>query len=216
MKNNVILILLCCISVLFYQCDESGIAPTGSIRFDDMRVGQKSIYAGFSSKTPHSDSDTAYKPTGDTIVLTVVAQDANGFKISEEWLNSRIKTVYYYFKIEGDSLLVRPQPGESVTGSIIFYRKQLSYALKDMNLPVWTANRWTVMENEGIKKSFGKIKSVSILNQKYDNVLAYYDSTAIAWDGNAQIELYTMANGFVCFQFIGYFNPRGTLFYKIP
>lgn len=202
--------------VLLSHCDSQSVEPGNHINFDNMQIGQQSKYAGYNSRTPKSDSDTAYSATGDTIVLTVIAKDENGFKISEESLNKKVKTVYYYFQIAGDSLFVKPQPGETALGSALISQKHLSYVLNDNNLPKWTANQWGVIDQSGVLKGFGIVENVKILNTNYNSAIAFYDSTEIIWDGPAYTKLYSKRSGFISFQTTGYFAPNGNIFYLIP
>jgi hypothetical protein len=216
MKKYVNIVIGLAMTMVFTHCHRENVESNSHINFNNLQIGQQSKYVSYTSRTPHSESDTAYKATGDTIVLTVIAKDENGYKVSEEWLNKKVKTVYYYFQTTGDSLFVKPQTGETLVFSALFPHKHLSYTLIDNNLPKWTLSRWGVMNQQGVIKGFGKIDSINILNQKFDSVLSFYDSDAIVWDGPAFTQLYTKSTGFISFQFIGYFRPYGTLYYLIP
>ncbi len=216
MKKYVNIIKFLALIVVFSHCYRESVNSNNHISFDNLQIGQQSQYAGYTSRMPHSESDTAYKSTGDTIVLTVIAKDENGYKISEEWLNKKVKTVYYYFQTKDDSLFVKPQTGETLIFSSLFRQKNPSFVLTDNNLPKWTANKWSVIDQSGVLKSFGKVNNVNILNNKYDSAIAFYDSNDIIFDGPAYTKLYTKSSGFISFQSIGYFAPSGTIYYLIP
>ena len=99
---------------LFSQCKKETVVTTSNhINFENLAIGQKSYYINFKSKNPTLDSDTAFKATTDTILLKVIDKNENGFLIREEWLNTLILPAQYYFKIQGDTLIVKPATNQT-------------------------------------------------------------------------------------------------------
>ncbi len=94
--------------------DTNIIGPT--IRFDSLAVGQRSRYLGFDGYKACTGDGLNFIYSNDTLVLEIVGQDANGFKVAETlhyvdtvsvWYNQHIDTTYYYYlTVEHDSLHV--------------------------------------------------------------------------------------------------------------
>ena len=202
---------------LFSQCKkETVVTASNHINFENLAIGQKSYYINFKSKNPTLDSDTAFKATTDTILLKVIDKNENGFLIREEWLNTLILSAQYYFKIQGDTLLVKPLTNQTQIESAFFNSKHTLYILNDKNLPLWKATRWAVLKDVNVFNGFGKLENVKILNKNYSAALAFYDSNQIVFDGPAYAKIYTKSDGFISFQTIGGFAPYGSLFNLLP
>lgn len=217
MKNYFNLFIVFTTLFLFSQCKkETANTNFNHINFDSLAIGQKSYYINFKSKNPTLDSDTAFKATPDTILLKVIDKNENGFLIREEWLNTLILPAQYYFKIEGDTLLVKSLSNQTQIESAFFNSRHASYILVDKNLPVWKATRWAVLKDLGVLKGFGKVENVKILNKNYSAALAFHDSNQIVVDGPALTKIYTKSNGFISFQTIGGFAPYGSIFNLLP
>ena len=202
---------------LFSQCKkETVVTASNHINFENLAIGQKSYYINFKSKNPTLDSDTAFKATTDTILLKVIDKNENGFLIREEWLNTLILPTQYYFKIQGDTLFVKPLTNQTQIESAFFNSKHTLYMLTDKNFPLWKATRWAVLKDVNVFNGFGKLENVKILNRNYSSAFVFYDSNAIVFDGPAYSKFYTKTDGFISFQTIGGFAPYGSLFNLLP
>ena len=149
--------------LIFTNCNKCIVEPTNThIHFNNLAVGQKSLYVRFESRNVWSDSDTTFKQMADTLVLRVVAQDSNGFKIAEEIFPRNIATFYYYFNIKNDSLYVKPLPSAQGINSVVFNFGATTFTLKDNNLPKWTLNQWGKPKDLTIVEAFGKNRRFSI------------------------------------------------------
>lgn len=212
---NLLYVLPACF--LFIHCHKDvKLNASEHINFDSLSVGQTSSYAHFTSRMPWSDSDTAYKASSDSLILTIVDKDENGFKVSEQWLHNKKAPAIYYFKIDGDSLFVKPMINEVETRSEVFASQRSSFLLSDKNLPLLTTTRWAVLKDLGAIKAFGKVENVRILDKTYNNAIANYDAVQIIFDGPAITKIYSKADGFLSFQTIGSFRPNGNNYYLIP
>lgn len=217
MKKYLILLVIFTTVILFTQCKKETVITTSNhVNFENLAIGQKSYYINFKSKNPTLDSDTAFKVTTDTILLKVIDKNENGFLIKEEWLNTLILPAQYYFKIQGDTLLIKPVSSQTQIESAFFNSKHTLYILTDKNLPVWKATRWAVLKDLNVFKGFGKVENVKILNKNYSSAIAFYDSNQIVVDGPAYAKIYTKADGFISFQSIGGFAPYGSIFNLMP
>ena len=217
MKKYLNLLVVFTAVFLFSQCKKETVITTSNhINFENLAIGQKSYYINFKSKNPTLDSNTAFKATTDTILLKVIDKNENGFLIKEEWLNTLILPAQYYFKIQGDSLLVKPISSQTQIESAFFNSKHALYILTDKNFPLWKATRWGVLKDLNVFNGFGKLENVKILNKNYSTALAFYDSNQIVVDGPAYAKLYTKSNGFISFQTIGGFAPYGSIFNLMP
>ena len=217
MKKYLSLLVVFATVFISIQCKKQTVnPPSNHINFENLAIGQKSYYVNFKSKNPTLDSDTAFKVTTDTILLKVIDKNENGFLIREEWLNTLILPAQYYFKIQGDTLLVKPASNQTQIESAFFNSKHALYILTDKNFPVWKATRWAVLKDLGVLKGFGKVENVKILNKNYSAALAFHDSNQIVFDGPALSKIYTKSDGFITFQTIGGFAPYGSIFNLIP
>ena len=202
---------------LFSQCKKETVVTTSNhINFENLAIGQKSYYINFKSKNPTLDSDTAFKATTDTILLKVIDKNENGFLIREEWLNTLILPAQYYFKIQGDTLIVKPATNQTQIESAFFNSKHALYMLTDKNFPLWKATRWAVLKDLNVSKGFGKLENVKILNKNYSSAFAFYDSNATVFDGPAYSKIYTKSDGFISIQTVGGFAPYGSIFNLMP
>ena len=205
--------------LMFTNCDNTSIEPinTGNhINFNNMLVGQKSSYVRFESRNVWQDSDTTFKQTADTLNLTIVSQDENGFKISEDQLPKKIATFFYYFTIKNDSLLVKPVTGSVSINSTIFNFGASKFVLKDTNLPKWTLTKWARPKDLTITEGFGKTGDFTIMGKRYTDAFAYYNSNPMIFDGPLVVQLYTKADGFISFQALGGLAPFGSIYNLIP
>jgi hypothetical protein len=208
MKNVLILGSLI-VFIAFISCKKDETTPNenNNIRFDDMKVGQKSRYVKWEGFPWHGEADTTYKQVSDTVTLTIVAQDSAGFKISETH-NAGTSSIYY-FKIEGDSLKVKPFEPNGEFSSFVFYQPKTSYVLKDNNLDKIELSRWAVPKNTSVVKKFFKAENFKINNTAYTSAISYYDTNPIIVDGPAFYSIYTKEKGFISFQRFGGFAPIG-------
>ncbi len=202
---------------LFNSCEKEQVntPANGNIQFNNLAVGQKSIYIGFKSRMPWSDSDTAYKPLNDTLILTIIEKNDTGFRVKEERTDVSFKPSFYYFKIVGDSLFVKPSITDYVNSSVLIGGPK-SFVLKNNGLSKYTVNRWNVLKDVYSLTGFGILNDVTILNKKYETTLMYHNPNAMVFDGQAYTRIYTPEDGFLCFEALGGFAPFGTIFYLTP
>jgi hypothetical protein len=208
MKNALILVSILIIFTTI-SCKKEDTPPDagGNIQFDNLKVGQKSRYVKWQSKKWWEETDTTFKQMPDTVTLTIVSQDTAGFKVSESHNAGTSST--YYFKIEGDTLRVKPFVPNGEFGSFLFYSSNMSFVLKDNNLEKTVLTRWAVPKNMNVVKSFYKVENFKINATTYDNAIAYFNSMPIIVDGPAIFNIYKKEKGFISFQSLGGFAPLG-------
>lgn len=190
------------------------VIPQNSLKIDfsNLAVGQESRYARLTAQKYWSESDTTYKNGNDTLILRIESQDEFGFKVSESHTSLKIATLYYYFKVVGDSLFVKPLPQMSLLNSMVFSPAPQSFFLKDTGQPVLTLNKWWLPKDVGITEGVGRVLDVRINNILYDKTLVDYNFKPIAFDGQAIVKIYTRTNGFISFQAVGGFTQTGLMY----
>jgi hypothetical protein len=208
MKNALILgSILMILTVISCKKEDTTPDVGSNIRFDNLKVGQKSRYVKWQSKKWWEEADTTFKQIPDTVTLTIVSQDTAGFKVSESHNAGTSST--YYFKTEGDTLRVKPFMPNGEFGSFLFYTANMSFVLKDNNLEKTALTRWAVPKNMNVVKGFYKVENLKINATTYDNAIAYFNSNPIIVDGPAIFNIYNKEKGFISFQSLGGFAPLG-------
>ena len=211
--RNLIFFSLIIVSLSACKKQVSELPVSNKINFENLAVGQKSQYVRWTSKNPWSESDTAYQLTTDTISLTIIGFDNNGFKVAETEKGS-IRT-NYYFKIQNDSLSIYAYEKINFGGSILVKGSQ-KFPLKDVNLPKRTLNRWAVPKNRDFEESFGKTNTFSVTGKEYSDAFIYYNTLLTAFDGPGLVRIYTPKDGFISIQSAGGLLPLGTVYNLIP
>lgn len=206
---------------LFASCERADIDPNSThINFENLAVGQKSQYVRWESKNVWSDSDTSFKQTTDTLSLTVQSKDSIGFLVAEEHLNKKAPTVFYYFKVQGDSLYIIPnvethqQP--PFINSVLFSFGTRQYPLKDNGLKKFDLNRWATPKDLNIKELFGLATNFKIMGKTYESAIGYYNGQSVVADGPVIVRLYSKKDGFISLQALGGFAPFGNIYNLIP
>jgi hypothetical protein len=186
------------------------------INFSNLQIGQKSIYVRSESMSWRNDSDTTFKKMTDTLHLKIIEKDANGFKVEEFHFNKKRPTVYFYFNVAGDSLIIKAVPSTSSAGSSMFINDSQTFTLKEQGLTKWTANRWVIPQNIPFGKSFGYVENATINGINYAKALGSYDSNQTIFDGPFRIKLYSKEAGFLSVQNLGSLAPGAEIWNLLP
>lgn len=180
--------------------------PTNNhIKFDQMAVGQKSQYVVWASENFEQESDTTFKQTTDTLTLTIYNEINGVFWVKEERNSNTLRSDYYSFSINNDTLKVAEPSGVSISTQppIIFQYGSYHYHLRDNNLPLWTTNRWGKPNNVVSNQKFGKVSSVKIMGKTYTDVFIYYNTESVPSTYPTVAVIYSKKDGFISFQYLG-------------
>lgn len=192
-----------------------------NIRFDNMAVGQSARYLGLFGENYFMPTTNDYSYTNDTLVLRVIGEDANGFKVAESlhyvgdvhpWMAGDKDSIYiYYLKVENDSLRAKPI-GSDGPGSRIF-----NYNIWNWGLPLKDISSQEV-EISGWKTTFGYCEcrqegyaeDVTLFYQTYSgrsNVIV--ENSAMAWDGAGETYVFSKKHGILRFSSYGWWTQSG-------
>jgi hypothetical protein len=204
---------------LFWQCNNENVAPVqAKINFDNLAVGQKSLYVAWESNNIW-DQNVTFKQTTDTLSLTVISEELDGFKVEEKQFNQpNYPPYYYYFKTRGDSLYIQPLPTITLypTYNILFLGGSLQYILKDNNLPKLLTNQWGTPTEGKPTELIGKINNIKIMDKEYDTAFVYFNSRDRVFDGPTITRIYTKKDGFISFQPFGGKTKFARIYNLIP
>ncbi len=217
MKKYVISSLWAIVILVFSNCQPDKVEPSSNnINFENLAVGQKSLYVRWESFRAFDDKDTTFKATTDTVFLLIESKDDAGFKVKEEHLNKKIASRFYYFKIKNDTLYVKSADENNEIGSILFNFGKLSYPLKDNGLEKLTLNRWAFPQSLNTNELFGKTGEFTVMGKTYSDAFAYYNGLPIIADGPMITRIYTKKDGFITFHALGGLIPFGSIYMLLP
>ncbi len=187
------------------------------INFNDLKVGQTSVYVRQETANWRRESETPTLTT-DTIQLKIVSQDELGFKVEEWRFNSYPNNNnYYYFKIINNSLQVTPI---SIPNFSLFFVPQGQHILtfNEQVLQKWVLNKWLIPSSLRINgNSQGFIDSVTVNGIRYGKTFGRFDVSLVPTDGPIFVQLYSKSAGFISFQTLGYiFTTGGDVWTLIP
>jgi hypothetical protein len=181
-------------------------APT-KINFTKLAVGQQSIYIKWNIERIYDAANTKFTQTQETLSLTVVSKNAKGFKIEEKQLIGGVPSVFYNFRVQGDSIFVEKISNALSLNSVLFNFKanKIAFLLKDAGLSTWALNRWAVPTNfnQTSLVEFGKVQNFTIMGTLYNKAIGYYNGQDSVFDGFTRVVLYTVKDGFICFHAFG-------------
>ena len=182
------------------------LAPS-KINFTKLAVGQQSTYVKWDIERIFDAANTKFTQTQESLSLTVVSKSAKGFKIEEKQLTGEEPSVFYTFKVQGDSLFVEKISDAQSLNSVLFNFniKKIGFLLKEAGLPTWTLNRWAVPTNFDQTElvEFGKVRRFTIMGKFYNKAMGYYNGQDSVFDGFTRIVLYSSKDGFICFHAFG-------------
>lgn len=191
------------------DCPEISIPAAGNgIRFDSMAVGQSAKYIGLLGENYRSLSTDDYAYTDDTLLLEIVAEDINGFKVAEslryvdavdDWMGfEKDSTYFYYLKVENDSLRMQP------IGSLFLRSRLFAYVAGQMGLPLkkittpqvsiagWKTNLpYCECRQEGYTVDY------ELFGLTYDYLNVIVENSSMAFDGNGETYVFSPNHGIV-------------------
>ncbi len=223
--RHLLLFLLLATTLFIAGCckDDDADPLTGNpIQFDHPAVGQSSRYLVLTGENYFSSSNDDYAYANDTLILTIVSEDPNGFRVKEEmhYLDSvhvvldyeKDSVYYYYLKVEDDSLRVRPV-GTGYVHSRIFSG---SFWYHNAGLPLQKTDAASV-EILGWKTSFpycecrkeGLAAQFDLFGVTYQNLNVIRDDSPMMLDGPGNTYVYTAGYGIVRFTEANWWTQSG-------
>ena len=204
----------------------TGPPAAGLIRFDSMAVGQISKYIGLTGEDYYTSNNDNYQYVDDTLVLEIVAQDANGFLVAESlhyvgdiypWIGEHPDSVYhYYLEVKDDTLKAKKVPSPSqwpYPDSRIF---SFRTAMNDGGLPLAqiTSPKVDIL---GWKTSLGYCEcrreayteDYTLFGVDYPPLNVIVENSAMAFDGNGETYVYSKETGVVRFSTYGWWTQSG-------
>ena len=218
MKYSPFLLIIISLCGFFYQSctrcaelpdpDVPTISNFNPIRFDSLAVGQRSRYLGLEGYGYSGGNGSEFSYSDDTLILEIVGQDLNGFKVAETlhyvdtvsaWQATFRDSIYfYYLQIADDSLHLAPF-GTSYVRSRLFNYYQRSDGL------YLTPLVGTQVDIHGWKSGFpycecwrhGFTLDYSLFGKTYPYLNVLMQDYRMQVDGNGQTYVYSAKAGIV-------------------
>ena len=192
---------------------------TGPIRFDSLEIGQRSRYIALLGEDYGSNNEN-FAYTTDTLRLTVVAQDANGFLIEESfkyvgsvsnWFDYEKDSIFrYYVKVVDDTLRFK-QVGASYWRSRIigYYGGRDGLPMADISSPKIDITGWRTNLGYCECRQVGYAEDYSLFGKTYPKLNVLVDNAAMAFDGNGETYVYSKTIGIVRFSTYSWWTRSG-------
>lgn len=224
-RLSTILALAACAALTLFSCKE-GYDPEpptpqseDHIRFDQLAVGQKSRYLGLTGKNYHSNSDD-FTYTDDTLVLEIVGQDANGFRVRESlhyvgdvftWLNPDKDSVYhYYIHIQDDTLRFKAVSGNYIPSRMVEYLiSKTGLPLSNFTNQPITLTGWKTNLGYCECRRTGYALDYELFGQTYPRLNVLIENTPMQYDGNGATYAYDKSVGIVRMSTYSWWTSEG-------
>lgn len=199
---------------------EDPVTSAGPIRFDQLSVGQRSRYIGLEAENYHSGDGSEFTYSDDTLVLEIVGQDAQGFKVAEtlHYVDSvsnwheydRDSTYLYYLTVIGDTLRLTP------VGAPYFRSRLFVYYASSDGLPLANFGDMEVAI-KGWKtdlpycecRKTGFTKDYTLFGESYPLLNVLLDNTSMQVDGPGHTYVYSAEDGVVKFSQYSWWTSTG-------
>ena len=191
----------------------------GPIRFDTMKIGQKSRYLGLLGDNYPSNNST-FNYTGDTLQLQIVGQDGNGYLIEEryryagivsDWLDYEKDSVYqYYAKVVDDTLRFK-QPGSTyIRSRIVGYQiSKDGIALADISSPKIEIQGWKTNLGYCECRRTGYAEDYNLFGKTYPRLNVLIENSPMSFDGNGETYIYSKTAGIVRYSTYSWWTQNG-------
>ncbi len=206
-------------------CKDDSTLPTDSkverIQFNKLAVGQSSSYLGLLGENYYLSTTDDFVYTDDTLVLTVVAHDAQGYKVAETlhyngdvdtWMAAEKDSVYhYYIEIKNDSLFIRPTASATYVRSRMFdyWANQSGLPLAEIADPAIQISGWKTDLPYCECDRTGYAENYSLFGQNYDRSNVVVANSHMAFDGPGSTYVYSPKHGIVRFSTYGWWTQSG-------
>jgi hypothetical protein len=228
MKKILQLLLVICLTSLI-ACEKASttIPDTPSvsgnlIQFDNLQVGQKSVYIKAISCQHYIASDTTFKMTQDTLTLEIMSKDGNGYLVKESVNQSTpycykgtvgypMPYVFYLNKV-GDSLIMKVPINSDSRVSQIF---SFNLPLKAVTTNAKMLNKWLLPELSSTNY-WGFVDNVIRNNTNLGTATIWWHGSATVVDGPYNGLVYNSKYGIIARIGLGSMLPVGSIWYLKP
>jgi len=231
MQKQLLLLLLLVVIALNSckkDCPEIPDPTTGDgLRFDNLAVGQTARYIGLLGENYYTPSTGDFAYTDDTLLLKIVAQDANGFQVAEslhyvgdvdDWMaQEKDSTYFYYLKVQNDTIRVQPIGSDFLHSRIFTYGvSQSGLPLKKITSQQVSISGWKTSFNYCECRQEGYAVGYELFGQTYDYLNVIVENSFMAVDGPGETYVFSKNHGIVRFSEYGWWTQAGYGWDLIP
>ncbi len=208
-------------AALAAACHRESLSGGDPIRFDQLAVGQRSRYTAFEGENCRNGDGLQFTHFKDTLVLEIVGQDAQGFKVMEtlhyadgtsSWYSyNRDSTYYYYFLVSNDTLRLAP-----IGTNYVVSRLFTDYFAPFAGLPLANFTDTEVKMKGWLTdlpfcecRKMGFTKKYKLFGKKYSRLNVLMENTAMQGDGLGYTYVYSAMDGLVKFSTCSAFTSSG-------
>jgi hypothetical protein len=192
---------------------------TGPIRFDTMKIGQKSRYLGLLGDNYHANSNL-FNYTTDTLQLQIIGHDANGYIIEERfrytdpvsnWFNTEKDSVFrYYATVVDDTLRFKPLDSWYVRSRIVGYQiSKDGIALEDISSPKIEIQGWKTNLGYCECRRTGYAEDYNLFGKNYAKLNVLIENSPMSFDGNGETYIYSKTAGIVRYSTYSWWTQNG-------
>lgn len=195
-------------------------AVIGQIRFDSLKVGQRSKFLELLGEDYNNSFSNQFSYTDDTLQLDITAEDANGFLVSEKLRYNGDVSIYnatnkddvyqYYLKVENDTLRIKPY--NSTFFSRIFgyeISKQKGLPMAAFTDPQIEVVGWKTNQPYCECRKTGYDTGYELFGETYPLLNVLIENSPMAYDGNGETYVYSPKNGLVRFSTYSWWTSTG-------
>ena len=234
LKHILILLTLLILIIVFgcYNSLEPSQGNNPKSIFGNLKIGNVSYYICFEGDNYYDSTNTSYHYTGDTLIVKVIDENANGFLISGEYtkgstlivnikngvLDSTLYSAYtkseFYVNIKNDSLIIQsPQDTDTYLSTILFGDIFPFYTYK-LPLTQITTNKVVI---RGWKTSFpycecdkeGYIENLNVLNNIYSRANVIVADSPMGFDAPGKTFIYSKECGIIRTYTVSWWTKKG-------
>lgn len=224
MQKQLLLLLLLAVIALNSckkDCPELPAPITGDgIRFDHLAVGQTARYLGLLGENYYLPSTDDFAYANDTLLLKIVAQDVNGFKVAEslhyvgdvdDWMAQEKDSIYfYYLKVETDTLKVKPASGIYLNSRLFTYwAQERGIPLNKITKEQVSIAGWKTSFNYCECRQEGYAVDYELFGQTYEYLNVIVENSFMAVDGPGETYVFSKNYGIVRFSEYGWWTQAG-------
>ncbi|MCB0525310.1 MAG: hypothetical protein H6576_09710 [Lewinellaceae bacterium] len=178
------------------------------IRFDSLKVGQKSRYVGLTGEAYINDSHDIFSYQEDTLTLEITAEDVKGFLVTESlvyaadpsvWIKNGKDLIYqYYLNVINDTLRIIPASDIYVKSRMFQYNiTKQGLPLRNVSSLLLNITGWKTSAPYCECRRFALASNYNLFGMEYPNLNVLIENSAMALDGNGETYAYSAEYGIV-------------------